>query len=406
MSTYFSIPTEIGEAKIANAVALGVPLKLTHMAVGDGNGVVPVPDRKQKALINQNRRALINTLQKDPNNASQVIVEQVLPADVGGWWVREIGIYDEAGDLCAVANCPPSYKPVIAEGAGKDQMVRVVLLVASTAAVELKIDPAVVLATRKYADDAIVAYAATKLHTHDDLAPKASPVLTGKPTAPTAGDGAKDTQIANAEFVSKAIEKAVAYAIPYVSAIPALKIADAILMKGIGLMEWVVVTGTGEFSGYRSLRCGAIEFGTTTAPRSYEADLVGGLGSKVTQASMWAWAQQQGHTVAAASWTTKVFKFADVDSNTFRYPDLRDVFARFNGADADTGLAVAIGVYKADTIRSHRHQQTSDSLTGTTGGSGRYADGGANVPSSNYTLYTGTGETAPKHTAFAPRICI
>ena len=62
MSTYFSIPTEIGEARIANALALGIPLKLTHMAVGDGNGVVPTPDRKQVALIKEQRRAPINTL--------------------------------------------------------------------------------------------------------------------------------------------------------------------------------------------------------------------------------------------------------------------------------------------------------------------------------------------------------
>ena len=158
MSTYFSIPTEIGEARIANALALGIPLKLTHMAVGDGNGVVPAPDRKQTALVKEQRRAPINTLDKDPKNPSQIIIEQVLPADVGGWWVREIGIFDDAGNLCAVANCPPSYKPLLADGAGKDQVVRVVLLVASTAAVELKIDPAVVLATRKYADDAVTAH--------------------------------------------------------------------------------------------------------------------------------------------------------------------------------------------------------------------------------------------------------
>ncbi|WP_050010707.1 phage tail protein [Herbaspirillum sp. B65] len=207
MSTYFSIPTEIGEAKIANALALGVPLKLTHMGVGDGNGVLPVPDRKQVALVREQRRAPINTLDKDPKNASQIIIEQVLPADVGGWWVREIGIFDEAGDLCAVANCPPSYKPVIAEGAGKDQVVRVVLLVASTAAVELKIDPAVVLATRKYADDAIVAYAAQKGHTHADLAPLKSPQFSGIPTVPTPPLGTKSGQAINAEFLNATLKQ-------------------------------------------------------------------------------------------------------------------------------------------------------------------------------------------------------
>ena len=166
MSTYFAILTELGEAKLANAIALGGTLKLKNMAVGDGNGNLPMPDRKQKALVREVRRAGLNQLTVDPANASQIIVEQVLPEDVGGWWLREIGIYDEAGDLCVVANCPPSYKPVMTEGSGRTQVVRVVLIVASTAAIELKIDPSVVLATRKYVDEQIVtvrAYGAEEL---------------------------------------------------------------------------------------------------------------------------------------------------------------------------------------------------------------------------------------------------
>lgn len=406
MSTYFSIPTEIGEARIANALALGIPLKLTHMAVGDGNGVVPVPDRKQTALVKEQRRAPINTLDKDPKNASQIIIEQVLPADVGGWWVREIGIFDDAGNLCAVANCPPSYKPLLSDGAGKDQVVRVVLLVSSTAAVELKIDPAVVLATRKYADDAIAAYAAPKGHTHADLAPLKSPVFTGQPTTPTPVAGADVGQLVNIEFVAAAVAKAIAGVIPFLSAIPAQKVGDVVVVKGIGLMEWTDVDGTGEFHGYRSFRCGALEFGTTSAPRTYEADLVGGLGSKTSQASIWAWAKQNGHTVAAGAWTPKVFKFADVDANTFRFPDLRDVFARFAGTDADSGQAMALGSYKADTLKAHAHNTGYGVVS--QGGYGSNLGGtfaSAGYPGTS-TTSTGSAETAPKHTAFMPRIHI
>ena len=156
MSTYFAILTQVGEAKLANAIALGQTLKIKKLGVGDGNGNLPVPVRTQTALVHEQRRADLNQLAVDPANSSQIIVEQVLPEDVGGWWIREIGIYDEAGDLCAVANCPPSYKPQMAEGSGRTQVVRVVLIVASTAAIELKIDPSVVLATRKYADDKII----------------------------------------------------------------------------------------------------------------------------------------------------------------------------------------------------------------------------------------------------------
>ncbi|WP_205602301.1 phage tail protein [Janthinobacterium agaricidamnosum] len=169
MTTYFAILTEVGEAKLANAIALGQTLKLKSLAVGDGNGMLPMPVRTQKALVHEVRRAGLNQLSIDPANASQIIVEQVLPEDVGGWWIREIGIYDEAGDLCAVANCPPSYKPLMAEGSGRTQVVRIVLIVASTAAIELKIDPSVILATRKYVDeqDIIVrAYSDAQLAKH------------------------------------------------------------------------------------------------------------------------------------------------------------------------------------------------------------------------------------------------
>ncbi len=151
--TYFCTLTAVGEAKDANAKALGTALKFTEMAVGDGNGALPVPDRNRTALVRQVRRAPINTLKADPLNPGQVIAEQIIPEDVGGWWIRELGLYDDAGDLVAIGNCPETYKPQLAEGSGRVQVVRMVLIMSSAATVQLKIDPAVVLATRKYADD-------------------------------------------------------------------------------------------------------------------------------------------------------------------------------------------------------------------------------------------------------------
>ncbi len=158
--TYFAILTAVGEAKLANAAALGTQLQISRMAVGDGNGNLPVPSRTQTALINERYRADLNELKVDPNNASQIIAELVIPETEGGYWLREMGLYDATGALIAVSNCPPSYKPQMAEGSGRTQVLRMVLIVSSTAAVQLKIDPSVVLATRAYADSLIAVHMA------------------------------------------------------------------------------------------------------------------------------------------------------------------------------------------------------------------------------------------------------
>lgn len=155
--TYFAILTAVGEAKLANAAALGTQLQISRMAVGDGGGSLPNPNRNQSALVGEKYRADLNTLQTDPANASQVIAELVIPETTGGWWIREMGLYDAAGDLIAVSNCPPSYKPQMTEGSGRTQVLRMVLIVSSTAAVQLKIDPSVVLATREYVVTTIAA---------------------------------------------------------------------------------------------------------------------------------------------------------------------------------------------------------------------------------------------------------
>lgn len=155
-SQFFAILTAVGEAKQANAVALSIPWKLTELGVGDANGTDPVPDRTQTKLINERRRRQLNQLSIDPANPNILIAEQIIPADEGGWWIREIGLYDADGDLVAVANCAPSYKPVLSQGSGRTQVVRMNFIVSSAANVLLKIDPSIVLATRKYVDDSII----------------------------------------------------------------------------------------------------------------------------------------------------------------------------------------------------------------------------------------------------------
>lgn len=164
MANYFALLTNQGAAKLANAAALGIPLKLTAMAVGDGNGQAVTPNPAATKLVNEKRRAPLNALFADPLNASQLVAEQIIPETVGGWWIRELGLYDEAGTLIAVANCPDTYKPLLSEGSGRTQVIRMVLIVSSTNAVELKIDPAVVLATRQYVDDELKTHKESRDH--------------------------------------------------------------------------------------------------------------------------------------------------------------------------------------------------------------------------------------------------
>lgn len=217
---FYTLLTDIGAAKLASAAALGVPLKITHMAVGSGGGVLPTPNAQQTALVAEERRAALNMLYIDPQNSSQIIAEQVIPENEGGWWIREVGLFDETGALIAVGNCPESYKPQLAEGSGRTQTVRMVLITSSTDNITLKIDPAVVLATRKYVDDKVLELkvyvddlmakhiAANDPHTQ--YAPKASPTFTGTPKAPTPAAGNNSTQIANTAFVQAAIAALVA----------------------------------------------------------------------------------------------------------------------------------------------------------------------------------------------------
>ncbi|TKU96562.1 phage tail protein [Citrobacter sp. wls617] len=161
---YLALLTNIGAAKLAKATALGTKVEITQLAVGDGNGVLPTPNPAQTALVHEQRRAPLNMLTVDPANASQIIAEQVLPEDVGGWWIREIGLFDKDGDMVAIANCAETYKPQLQEGSGRVQVIRVILIVSSTEAVTLKIDPAVVLATRQYVDSQLRAHEQSRNH--------------------------------------------------------------------------------------------------------------------------------------------------------------------------------------------------------------------------------------------------
>ncbi|MGS4268669.1 phage tail-collar fiber domain-containing protein [Serratia marcescens] len=164
MSKYKAIVTTAGAAKIAAASAGGKQLKITHMAVGDGNGVLPTPNPAQTKLINEKYRELLNTMTIDKSIDNHIIAEFIIPANVGGFWLREMGLYDDAGTLIAVSNMAESYKPKLEEGSGRTQTLRMVLIVSSTEAIQLIAGGDTVLATRDFVDDAIKAHEKTRNH--------------------------------------------------------------------------------------------------------------------------------------------------------------------------------------------------------------------------------------------------
>lgn len=210
---YLAILTNQGAARLANAAALGTRLNLTQMAVGDANGTLPTPDPAQTKLINQKRIAALNLLTVDPANTSQIIAEQIIPENEGGFWIREIGLYDDDGILIAVANCPETYKPELQEGSGRTQTIRMILIVSSTSAITLKIDPSVVLATRQYVDDKVIevkSYADGLMRAHEQSRnhPDATTTAKGFTQLNSSVTDDRETQSATPKAVKIAMDNA------------------------------------------------------------------------------------------------------------------------------------------------------------------------------------------------------
>ncbi|MGY5706807.1 phage tail protein [Vibrio antiquarius] len=153
---YYTILTEVGKTKVANAAALGRQIKLTQLAVGDGNGSEYDPVESQTSLKQETYRTPISHLGTDAQNPNWVIAEGMIPVDVGGWFVREVGLFDEDGDLFAIGKYPETYKPTLAEGTGRDLYIRFIMVVSNTTAIDLKIDPTVAIATRGWVETEFV----------------------------------------------------------------------------------------------------------------------------------------------------------------------------------------------------------------------------------------------------------
>ncbi|EFB8879992.1 phage tail protein [Escherichia coli] len=174
MSTKFrTVITTAGAVKLAAATAPGGrKVNITTMAVGDGGGKLPVPDAGQTGLIHEVWRHALNKISQDKRNSNYIIAELVIPPEVGGFWMRELGLYDDAGTLIAVANMAESYKPALAEGSGRSQTCRMVIIVSSVASVELTIDTTTVMATQDYVDDKIAEHEQSRRHPDASLTAK------------------------------------------------------------------------------------------------------------------------------------------------------------------------------------------------------------------------------------------
>ncbi|EHJ4130115.1 phage tail protein [Escherichia fergusonii] len=174
MSTKFkTVITTAGAAKLAAATAPGGrKVNITTMAVGDGGGQLPVPDAGQTKLVNEVWRHALNKISQDNRHSNYIIAELVIPPEVGGFWMRELGLYDDTGALIAVANMAESYKPALAEGSGRSQTCRMVIIVSSVASVDLTIDTATVMATQDYVDDKIAEHEQSRRHPDASLTAK------------------------------------------------------------------------------------------------------------------------------------------------------------------------------------------------------------------------------------------
>ncbi|EAX4260078.1 tail fiber protein [Salmonella enterica subsp. enterica serovar Oranienburg] len=199
---FYTLLTDRGMAKIASALADKKQIHLQKMAVGDGGGQYYEPTASQTKLRHEVWRGEMNTLTVAPNNPNWLIAELVLPEDVGGWYVREVGVFDDEGELIAIGKFPESYKPLLPGGCGKQVCIRLIMEVSNTTAVTLTVDPSIVLATRDYVDIRL------DEHEHSTNHPDATLTQKGFTQLSNATDSDDETKAATPKAVKAAMAEA------------------------------------------------------------------------------------------------------------------------------------------------------------------------------------------------------
>lgn len=349
-SIFGGMITTLGAAKKTNCDALGVPWEPRYMLIGDANGADPVPSPTQTKLINQVYRAQLNQLRVSPTDANVLIAEVVLPPDVGGWHIRELALEDKDGVFSAVANVPPSYKPLLAQGSGRNQVVRMHIITSGTSNIQLKIDPSVVLATRQYVDESVngllpankPAGTYTKVTVNDR-----GVFVSGSNPTTLAGYGITDTY--TKDQIAAMIAQASALPVGSVIAFPVNKVAP-----------------------------GFLELDGSVKSASAYPDLATFLGG--------------------------AFNKGDEGAGNFRLPESRAEFLRGwdHGRGVDAGRV--LGSYQADDLKGHSHDIDAVSLNpktpiGALVGNRDFPNGVNSLYPNGKTSVVGGAETRPRNLA-------
>jgi hypothetical protein len=308
MPEYYCTLTTVGAGKLAQAGLLGQPLTITHAALGDGNPASAEPG-PETVLVSEKYRSEVNTVYSPEEDPSVVIVEMAVPVEDGDWEVNEVGLYDSAGDLVAISNYPKTWKPKISSGTGRVLLIRIMVDVGSVENVTLKVDPAVVMATRQYVDN-------------------------------------------SAETSRQYTDGLVAGVIRYYDVVPAQNLGSLIYVWPLGIMRWF-----GDW--YRSVECGRISLIGRPTPEPGTIKANGVILDKVVAPGLWSWAQEAGVVVPLVSWQPGTPFYAEISATQFMVPDLRAEHLRAwddaRGIDVGRGF----GIWQDSANKSHAHTASS-----------------------------------------------
>jgi phage-related tail fiber protein len=350
-TAFYTLLTNIGAADLTNAQAFGYHIPLTHLAVGDGGGAPVLPTESRTALVNERFRVGINSISVSTENPNWLVVEAVIPANVGGFSIREIGTIGglnteniaspvPGNKLLAYGNFPETYKPLLAEGAAKDLVIRMIVQVANASLVELKIDPAVVVATQKNLAQAIEAH-----RTSDQAHPNLYAPL-------------EHVEDAHAHKDIRDLLAAAAN-----TRMPVLRTGDALPNENFGpiwhddynsIMTWQVFNANGaNYTGYASILVGDPILSAQPTPRKgYIASGANEL-SRTVYAALRGWAMHNGIMVASGVWAAGTVAVCDnADGETFTVYDLRGEFPRYWDAGRGADAGRAFGSWQGDAIRN------------------------------------------------------